>query len=288
MEDPAVSFETPAVELPPPAVRRVSAGEFSEGVRYHVRRSRGTDDWLLLHTVDGAGLLLTADDRQMAVGADQAVLVRPGTVQEYGTDPAAGRWELLWTHFRPPPTWVALLDWPEVATGVGHLRLGAEVAERVRRALLDAARASRMAVGRPELFAQNALEAALLWYDTQNPRQRLLDERVLRVLEHIDAHLAEDLDVQDLARVAHLSASRLSHLFSAQVGSPPLRHLDAQRMELAAELLELTSQPVAEVARRVGYGDPLYFSTRFRRRHGVSPTRYRRERRGQQQERPIG
>ena len=145
----------------------------------------------------------------------------------------------------------------------------------MRQALRGAARAARLAVGRPELFALNGLETALLWYDTQNPARHQLDERVLAVLEHIDAHLDGELDAAQLAAVAHLSPSRLSHLFTAQVGTSLASYVEAQRLELAARLLEMTTDPVAEVARRAGFRDPLYFSRRFRTLRGVSPSEHR-------------
>lgn len=270
----------PALELPPPRIERVLAGELTQDASYHVRRSRGTEDWLLLHTISGGGLVLAADGTRLAPGPGEGVLLSPGIVHDYGTDPTAGHWSLLFCHVHPPATWLALLDWPDAAPGVGRIRLGTEVDQRVRQQLRGAARAARLAVGRPELFALNGIEAALLWYDTRNPRRHQLDERVLRVLEHIDAHLAEQLDVARLADVAHLSPSRLAHLFSAQVGTSPTRYVEAQRMELAARLLELTDDPVAAVARRVGFRDALYFSRRFRAQHGVSPSAHRALQRG--------
>lgn len=270
----------PALELPPPRIERVLAGELTQDASYHVRRCRGTEDWLLLHTISGGGLVLAADGTRLATGPGEGVLLRPGIVHDYGTDPTAGHWSLLFCHVHPPATWLALLDWPDAAPGVGRIRLGTEVDQRVRQQLRGAARAARLAVGRPELFALNGIEAALLWYDTRNPRRHQLDERVLRVLEHIDAHLAEQLDVARLADVAHLSPSRLAHLFSAQVGTSPTRYVEAQRMELAARLLELTDDPVAAVARRVGFRDALYFSRRFRAQHGASPSAHRALQRG--------
>lgn len=275
MDDPAAQRQATPVEVPAPDTGRVLAGELDQDTGYRVRRSRGTEDWLLLHTVGGSGIVRAPDGSGLTTVPGVAVLLRPGTVHDYGTDPAAGAWHLLFCHVHPPATWLALLDWPEAAPGIGRIRLGTEVDGRVRHHLRGAARASRLAVGRPELFALNGIEAALLWYDTQNPRQHQLDERVLRVLEHLDAHLGEDLDVASLAAVAHLSPSRLSHLFTAQVGTSITRYVESQRMELAARLLELTATPIAEVARRAGFRDPLYFSRRFRARRGASPTAHR-------------
>lgn len=277
---PARTAQVPAVEMPPPATDRVLLGELDQSADYRILRSRGTTDHLLLHTIAGAGLVHGADGSVHRIGSGEAVLLRPGTRQDYGTDPAEGRWHLLFAHVHPPAPWLALLDWPEAAPGLGRIHLGAEVETRVRRALRSAARAARVGVGSAELFALNGLEEALLWYDTQNPLRHRLDERVLAVLEHIDAHLDEPLDTAALARVAHLSPSRLTHLFTAQVGTSPARYVEAQRMELAARLLELTPDPVAEIARRVGFADPLYFSRRFRVLRGRSPSAHRAGHRG--------
>ncbi|MGP9539236.1 helix-turn-helix domain-containing protein [Brachybacterium sp. AOP43-C2-M15] len=303
MDDPAARHQVAPTEVPPPETGRVLLGELDQGASYRVRRTRGTEDWLLLHTVDGGGIVHGADGTSRITRPGEAVLLRPGTLHDYGTDPAVGRWHLLYSHCHPPATWLALLDWPEAAPGLGRIRLGSEVDERVQQALRAAARAARLTVGRPELFALNGLETALLWYDSQNPRRHQLDERVLAVLEHIDAHLVSEgasggasrgasreasglsplpasrLDTAALAEVAHLSPSRLSHLFSAQVGTPLARYVEAQRLELAARLLEMTSDPVATVARRVGFRDPLHFSRRFRTLRGMSPSEHRAGRR---------
>lgn len=275
MENPAAPPQIAATEVPPPETGRVLLGEFDQDAGYRVRRTRGTTDWLLLHTAGGSGIVHAADGSSLTTHPGEAVLLRPGTLHDYGTAPAAGRWHLLFSHFHPPATWLALLDWPEAAPGLGLIRLGTEVDDRVRQALRAASRAARLTVGRPELFALNGLESALLWLDSQNPRRHQLDERVLAVLEHIDAHLDSELDASGLAKVAHLSPSRLSHLFTAQVGTPLARYVEAQRLELAARLLELTPAPVAAVARRVGFHDPLHFSRRFRAQRGISPTEHR-------------
>jgi AraC family transcriptional regulator of arabinose operon len=124
----------------------------------------------------------------------------------------------------------------------------------------------------------NALETALLWLDTQNPLRGRMDERLMRVVEHIGADLAGDLGVAMLARVATLSPSRLTHLFTATLGMPPQQYVERERLTRAAHLLASTDRAVGEIARDVGWDDPLYFSRRFSGLHGLSPTAYRRER----------
>lgn len=259
-----------------PTVHRIVAGEFDEGAGYATYRSQGTTDWLLIHTVVGVGVLRTRDGDVLHVGSGESVLLKPGTHHDYGVDETEPHWNLAFAHFHARPEWLPLLTWPEWRPGIGLIRSGPEVATRIEANLREAARFDRSGMVQRELFAVNALEAALLWCDTQNPLARRLDERVLRVMEHIDLHLTEPLEVEDLARVAHLSVSRFTHLFTAQVQTSPQRFVEAQRLQLASQLLDLTGRAVSTIAAEVGYPDPLYFSHRFKRRTGLSPTAYRR------------
>lgn len=258
-----------------PTVHRIVAGEFDERAGYATYRSHGTTDWLLIHTVAGVGVFRTQDGDERRAGPGESVLLRPGTCHDYGVDGDLPHWELTFAHFHARPEWLPLLTWPEWRPGVGVINSGPEVGGRIEAHLREAARFDRSGMVQRELFAVNALEAALLWCDTQNPLARRLDERVLRVMEHIDRHLTEPLEVEDLARIAHLSVSRFTHLFSAQVQTSPQRFVEAQRLQLASQLLDLTGRPVSVIAAEVGYADPLYFSHRFKRRTGLSPSAYR-------------
>jgi AraC family transcriptional regulator of arabinose operon len=262
-------------ETAAPTVPLVLTGSFSEGPSYVTWRSRGTTDWLVVHTVSGRGRFGVADGRSLVVGRGDLVLLRPGVRHDYGTAAGADGWVLQWAHVHPRADWAPLLDWPEVLPDLRHLHLAGEVHERVREALGRATALGQGGLAQAELFAVNALETALLWAATQVPSPSPLDPRLIRVLEDVGARLAEPLTVTGLAQRAGLSPSRLTHLFTDQLGVPPMRFVERQRMQRARQLLELTSRPVADVARTVGYDDPLYFSTRFRRHAGCSPTAFR-------------
>lgn len=264
-----------------PTVNRVLAGAFDEGPAYTTWRSHGTTDWLLFHTTAGAGRLGTDSsdgtaDPDVAARPGDTLVIRPGTRHDYGTAPAGGRWAFLYAHFHPRPEWVPLLDWPEAAPGILRLRAEPGIERRIRGCLARAARFRHSSLPRRELLAANALEEALLWCDTQNPRQgRRLDERVLRAVELVDERLPGPVDIEDLAAAATLSVSRFSHLFRQQVGVPPRHYVERQRMLAAAHLLELTQRPVGSIAAEIGFDDALYFSSRFRRVMGLSPSAYR-------------
>ncbi|WP_246187077.1 helix-turn-helix domain-containing protein [Microlunatus speluncae] len=275
MEDHAVG--TTRIESYTPQVEAVEAGHLTEGAEYATYRSGGTTDWLLIQTLAGAGRF-GIDTAEVIVGPDSVALLRPGTVHDYGSH--HDHWELRFAHFHPRAEWLALLDWPEAAPGLRLLDLSPALSLRVADALALAARHTMSGVARAQLFGANAVELALLWCDTQNPGEGEMDDRVLAVIEHIGRHLTDPLSIADLAAVANLSTSRLGHLFAEQVGSSPQQFVQARRIGLAKQLLDLTNRPIADIAAEVGYPDPLYFSTRFRRQVGLSPSAYRARSRG--------
>lgn len=87
---------------------------------------------------------------------------------------------------------------------------------------------------------------------------------------------ARDWTIAELAGLAGVSASRLQHQFSEQLGISPMRWLTQYRAEQMAVRLAAGSQPVAEIGRVVGWPDPNYAARRFRAAHQMSPTEYRR------------
>jgi AraC family transcriptional regulator of arabinose operon len=265
-----VNLRDPA-ESPIPEVRRLQTGEFDEGPAYATYRRRGTTDWLLVQTLDGRG-------RFGAVSADpgSVTLVRPGTLHDYAT--VGARWHFYYAHFNPKPDWLPLLDWPEAAPGTRQLQPAAAAFERIAGHLREAVRHQGSVLSQGEQLSANALEAALLWCDTQNPNAVRIDDRLLRVIELIDQDLKARLDLAELARAVNLSVSRFAHLFREQLGVSPQQFVERRRLDAACRLLELTTRPIASVAAEVGYPDPLYFSTRLRLYTGKSPTAYRDDR----------
>ena len=102
-----------------------------------------------------------------------------------------------------------------------------------------------------------------------------VDRRIQAAVTYILGNFQQDLGVEELAQVAHLSPSRLSALFRQHYGISLIKWRDHIRMQKAKELIRLTALPIAEIATKVGYADPLYFSRRFRSHTGVAPSEFR-------------
>lgn len=260
-----------------PQVAPLLAGHFVEGPGYTNWRPRGTEDYLLMLTLDGGGRVDTATG-PIITSIGDAILIRPHTRHDYRTAPPVGRWELLWAHFLPRPHWQEWLRWPEPGAGVGRIALPeGETRERVTSALHMMVDWTRSGRERRTDFAMNALETALLWCDTANPEagRAKLDPRVRRAMEYLLENLRSPVSLEAVADKVGLSSSRLAHLFKEQTGETPREFLERERILRAGQLLTLTGRTVAAVAEEVGFENPFYFTLRFKKRTGFSPRAWR-------------
>jgi AraC family transcriptional regulator of arabinose operon len=263
------------------------AGWFHETPQYRTVRPRGTRDWLLIYTASGCGRFGApgppAVDAEAPFGS--ITLVRPGTFHDYGTAPTSAGWELLWTHFRARPHWTPWLAWPEIAPGLMRLELADSPQRKSVETLLRSVYRTVAASGHPhhEQLAMTILEQLLLECDLANPLSghRTLDPRIAGAIDLIFKRLGDPaLDIPTLASHACLSESRLAHLFREEMGVSIQQFIERQRIDRARQLLEVTGRAVQSIGSDVGFDSAFYFSSRFRKLTGESPTEYRARRRG--------
>jgi AraC-like DNA-binding protein len=112
---------------------------------------------------------------------------------------------------------------------------------------------------------------------THGEEQRRADLVAMRrVRDRIDREFAEPLNVEALARGAHMSAGHLSREFRRVYGESPYSYLMTRRIERAMTLLRRGDLSVTEVCFEVGFSSLGTFSTRFAELVGVPPSVYRR------------
>ncbi|MEU5163254.1 helix-turn-helix domain-containing protein [Streptomyces sp. NPDC020875] len=109
----------------------------------------------------------------------------------------------------------------------------------------------------------------------EHPAPDGADTTIQPTLNWMEAHLHQQLTLDDIARRAAMSVRSLNRHFRAQTGTTPLQWLLRARVHRAQELLETTLMPVERIADEVGFGSPAAFRQHFARRAGVSPQAYR-------------
>ena len=100
--------------------------------------------------------------------------------------------------------------------------------------------------------------------------------RVSRAIRHIEAHSADQIDLDRLASVAATSKFHFLRIFRRAVGLTPYQFLLSTRLRRAALGLLSNRDPVSAIAYEAGFGDLSTFNSAFRDRFGSSPQAFRR------------
>jgi AraC-like DNA-binding protein len=105
----------------------------------------------------------------------------------------------------------------------------------------------------------------------RRPANTKLDRRIQRLVATIDHSPQQRVSLDDMARIASLSPSRLRHKFKSQVGVTPTVYLQNARLKLAERLLKDGNLSVKEVRAAVGFESDSYFTHLCERVYGRSP-----------------
>jgi len=99
--------------------------------------------------------------------------------------------------------------------------------------------------------------------------------KLRKVIDAMNARLADEFSLTRLARTAELSEYYFSRMFKRATGFSPSQYFIGLRMARARQLLIETQRSVIDIGLEVGYSSPSHFSQVFRREVGVTPSAYR-------------
>ncbi len=98
------------------------------------------------------------------------------------------------------------------------------------------------------------------------------------VLDYIGLHLNRNsLSVTEIADAAAISLQTLERMFLEWKGCTIIHYVQLSRLDMAAQILQETFEPVNYIAQLCGFDDPAYFSRAFRKNFNLSPSDFRKE-----------
>jgi AraC family transcriptional regulator len=103
----------------------------------------------------------------------------------------------------------------------------------------------------------------------------LTPSKLRRTTAHIQARLAHELSLVELAGVAQISPAHFARLFKHATGQTPHQYVILCRIECAKRLLAETEVPLSAVGQRIGYADQSHFTALFRKHVATTPKAYR-------------
>ncbi|MFD2671332.1 response regulator [Marinicrinis sediminis] len=116
--------------------------------------------------------------------------------------------------------------------------------------------------------------------DEKQDRHPSYDSPMERALDYIHEHYQQDIHLQEVADIVHISKNYFSILFKKYTEQNFIDYVIQLRIRKAKELLEHTELKVYEVAEASGFNDVKYFSKLFKKMTSCSPVDYREIHRG--------
>ncbi len=131
----------------------------------------------------------------------------------------------------------------------------------------------------PEALLAWLIGICLLFRETLiSARSKSTQSFVFKAKEYVGSHYSdEEFSLDNICEILGVSNSYFSTVFKKETGNSFIGYLTEYRMDRASRMLIETNEKSYIIAKNVGYTDPNYFSYVFKRRFGVSPSKYRME-----------
>lgn len=102
-------------------------------------------------------------------------------------------------------------------------------------------------------------------------------ERLNNAINYIEAHIAEELDYTQMAKIACCSTYHFQRMFTYMAGMPLSEYIRRRRMSLAAVDLQSGNEKIVDIGLKYGYTSPTAFNRAFQNVHGIAPSLAKKE-----------
>ena len=135
-----------------------------------------------------------------------------------------------------------------------------------------------------EIICQNLMEILVLLLERQTnfsttlaPVTKKTSRLSSHIRRYIDQHYKENITLDHLAEISHVSKFHLAHAFAEEYGISPINYLISKRIDEGAHLLTTTDLSLALISHICGFSSPSYFSQIFKKQHHCSPREFRKQ-----------
>lgn len=273
-EDSVRLINTPSRQAKNTYFYMQEAGYFKTAPPYFTER-RGLPSFLIVYTLSGHGVL-HYQGQEYILSEGKCFFIDCMLHHDYATC-TDDQWEFLWLHFYG-------------ASSLGYYReferSGFHILDIQDRFSFESTLRRIIAINqKKQLFCElltsnlilNLLTEILILNSTGQAELLLIPDFVSQTAKYIDIHFNEDLPLDNLARLQHISKYYLSREFKRCMGTTLQDYIMNSRINFAKEQLRFTDLPVSEIAYACGMHNVSHFIHLFKMRENMTPLSYRKQ-----------
>ncbi|MEE9361695.1 MAG: AraC family transcriptional regulator [Cellulophaga sp.] len=255
-------------------------GYYSNAKNHYRERLKGIQQYILIYCIKGKGWIEIHKKRTILEKNDY-VIISIGIPHKYGAD-NSDPWSIYWLHFTGEKAHL-LVNHPNEKINIDSASNG----RFNDRLLLFEEIFHNLAMG----FSTENFEYAniCLWHMLGSFRYlsqfRKINEinsynKIDLSIKHMVSNISKKITLDELAEHCNLSISQYCSLFKKKTSRTPLNYFAHLKIRQASHLLDYSDLRISEIALKVGFDDPFYFSRLFSKIMGKSPRNYRNIKKG--------
>lgn len=245
--------------------------------QYHYRkRKEGSKQYILIYCSKGKGII-TINGQKRNMEENTLLIIPPFLAHIYSSDNKEP-WYIYWCHFNGQtaghylnPNNKDSLTISSIA--VNKLPLITGFFDSIFN-VLNSGYSINNLIYSAQAF--NHILATIFFKETGQEDQNYINETISYMKENLNKKISLD----KLASQNNLSKSQFNKLFKEKTGFSPIDYFIRLKIQQACKYLDLTDLQIKEIATRLAYNDPYYFSRVFKKIMGISPRTYRNIKKG--------
>lgn len=248
----------------------------ADGYYFDCNKGRTLNEYQLLYNPEGEGIFQSTNQKPVRLKPGDMFLLFPGEWHTYHPDPKVG-WKSYWIGFRgknmDDRVRAGFLTPTKPIYHVGYSFTIEGLYKRAYEAAVEEAAFSQ------QLMAGIVNHLIGMMYSLERNRELSKNQQqvdmISRARMRIRESLESDTTIQQIAEELGVSYSNLRKLFKEHTGLSPATYQQELRLLRAKELLSTTELSIKEIAYRLNFESPDYFSAKFKAKMGLKPSEVR-------------